>query len=69
MNGASREALAAARENLNALTDSTSVDATVLADELAAVTALLDREVSLRRVLTDPAPAGEAKAQRAGRRR
>lgn len=44
MNGASREALAAARERLDALTDSTSVDATRLADELAAVTALLDRE-------------------------
>lgn len=67
MNGASREALAAARERLDALTDSTSVDATVLADELAAVTALLDREVSLRRVLTDPAQAGEAKAELAGR--
>ncbi|MEU1293565.1 MULTISPECIES: F0F1 ATP synthase subunit delta [unclassified Streptomyces] len=62
MNGASREALAAARERLDTLTDSTSVDAGTLADELAAVTALLDREVSLRRVLTDPAQAGEAKA-------
>ncbi|MFF4904955.1 F0F1 ATP synthase subunit delta [Streptomyces sp. NPDC001260] len=62
MNGASREALAAARERLDALTDSTSADAAKLADELAAVTALLDREVSLRRVLTDPAQAGEAKA-------
>ncbi|WP_367320770.1 F0F1 ATP synthase subunit delta [Streptomyces sp. HUAS ZL42] len=62
MNGASREALAAARERLDALTDSTSVDAGTLATELAAVTALLDREVSLRRVLTDPAQAGEAKA-------
>lgn len=62
MNGASREALAAARESLTALTDSTSVDAAALADELAAVTALLEREVSLRRVLTDPAQAGEAKA-------
>lgn len=67
MNGASREALAAARERLDALTDSTSVDAASLADELAAVTALLDREVSLRRVLTDPAQAGEAKAELAGR--
>lgn len=67
MNGASREALAAARERLDALTDNTSVDATLLADELAAVTALLDREVSLRRVLTDPAQAGEAKAELAGR--
>ncbi|MGW5094393.1 F0F1 ATP synthase subunit delta [Streptomyces nodosus] len=63
MNGASREALAAARERLDALTDSTSVDATRLSDELAAVTALLDREASLRRVLTDPAQPGEAKAE------
>ncbi|MBT2675123.1 F0F1 ATP synthase subunit delta [Streptomyces sp. SD31] len=67
MNGASREALAAARERLDALTDNTSVDAAKLADELAAVTALLDREVSLRRVLTDPAQAGEAKAELAQR--
>lgn len=51
MHGASREALAAARERLDALTDSTSVDAGSLADELAAVTALLHREVSLRRHL------------------
>jgi F-type H+-transporting ATPase subunit delta len=65
--GASREALAAARERLDALTDSTSADAAQLADELAAVTALLDREVSLRRVLTDPAQAGEAKAELAQR--
>jgi F-type H+-transporting ATPase subunit delta len=63
MNGASREALAAARERLDTLTDNTAVDAGRLADELAAVTALLDREVSLRRVLTDPAQAGEAKAE------
>ncbi|MET9624437.1 MULTISPECIES: F0F1 ATP synthase subunit delta [unclassified Streptomyces] len=67
MNGASREALAGARESLDALTDNTSVDAAKLAGELAAVTALLDREVSLRRVLTDPAQAGEAKAELAGR--
>ncbi|MFF4508658.1 F0F1 ATP synthase subunit delta [Streptomyces sp. NPDC001401] len=67
MNGASREALAAARERLDALTDSTSADAAKLADELAAVTALLHREVSLRRVLTDPAQAGEAKAELAQR--
>ncbi|MQS37472.1 F0F1 ATP synthase subunit delta [Streptomyces katsurahamanus] len=67
MNGASREALAAARESLDALTDNTSVDAAKLAEELAAVTALLHREVSLRRVLTDPAQAGEAKAELAGR--
>ncbi|WP_316745311.1 F0F1 ATP synthase subunit delta [Streptomyces sp. MK7] len=62
MTGASREALTAARERLDALTDATSVDAAKLADELAAVTALLDREAGLRRVLTDPAQPGEAKA-------
>lgn len=67
MNGASRDALAAARESLDALTDNTSVDVAKLAEELAAVTALLNREVSLRRVLTDPAQAGEAKAELAGR--
>jgi len=62
MSGASREARAAARERLTALTDSTSVDATALADELAQVTALLEREVALRRVLTDPSQEGERKA-------
>ncbi|CAO0831338.1 ATP synthase subunit b [Streptomyces microflavus] len=40
MNGASREALAAARERLDALTDNTSVDAAALAEDLASVTAL-----------------------------
>ncbi|AZP20444.1 F0F1 ATP synthase subunit delta [Streptomyces aquilus] len=65
--GASREATASARERLDALTDNTSVNAGTLAEELAAVTALLDREVSLRRVLTDPAQAGEAKAELAQR--
>lgn len=67
MNGASRTALAQAKERLDALTDSTSVDTVKFADELAAVTALLDREVSLRRVLTDPAQPGEAKAELVGR--
>lgn len=67
MNGASREALAAARERLDALADNTSVNATRLADELAAVTGLLDREGALRRALTDPAQPGEAKAALAGR--
>ena len=62
MIGASREALAAGRENLESLTDNTSVDAARVAEELAAVTVLLDREVSLRRVLTDPARSGQDKA-------
>ncbi|MEW1721890.1 F0F1 ATP synthase subunit delta [Streptomyces sp. NPDC093109] len=64
--GASRTALTAARERLDALTDSTSVDVAELSEELSAVTVLLDREVSLRRVLTDPARSGEAKAELAG---
>ncbi|MDH6112816.1 F-type H+-transporting ATPase subunit delta [Kitasatospora sp. MAP12-15] len=62
MIGASREALAAGRENLESLTDNTSVDAAKLAEELASVTDLLDREVSLRRVLTDPSRSGQDKA-------
>jgi F-type H+-transporting ATPase subunit delta len=67
MNGASREALGAARDRLDALTDNTSVDAAGLGDELAAVTALLDRESTLRRALTDPAQPAEAKAHLARR--
>ncbi|SEO22598.1 F0F1 ATP synthase subunit delta [Actinacidiphila rubida] len=67
MNGASREALASAREQLDALTDNTSVDVAKLADELAAVTVLLDRESTLRRALTDPAQPGDAKAALAQR--
>ncbi|MDH6116337.1 F0F1 ATP synthase subunit delta [Kitasatospora sp. GAS204B] len=62
MIGASREALAAGRENLDSLTDNTSVDAAKLAEELGSVTVLLDREVSLRRVLTDPSRSGQDKA-------
>ncbi|MDT0307167.1 F0F1 ATP synthase subunit delta [Streptomyces sp. DSM 44917] len=62
MSGASRDALEAARERLDALADNTGVDAAALAADLAAVTALLDREASLRRVLTDPAQDGERKA-------
>jgi F-type H+-transporting ATPase subunit delta len=60
--GASREAMSAGRENLDSLTDNTSVDAGKLAEELSSVTALLDREVSLRRVLTDPSRSGQDKA-------
>jgi F-type H+-transporting ATPase subunit delta len=63
VNGASRDALGAARERLDALTDNASVDAKKLADELASVTALLHREGTLRRALTDPAQSGEAKAE------
>jgi F-type H+-transporting ATPase subunit delta len=64
---ASREARAAARERLSLLADSTSGDVTALAEELAGVTALLDRETALRRVLTDPSQPGEPKAELLGR--
>lgn len=67
MMGASREALSSARDSLNALVDSTGVAPATLADELASVTELLDREVALRRVLTDPSQPGEGKAELIGR--
>ncbi|WP_049574614.1 F0F1 ATP synthase subunit delta [Streptomyces sp. SBT349] len=67
MMGASREALEAARERLDALADNTRVDPSALASDLAAVTALLDRETALRRVLTDPAQPGQGKADLVGR--
>jgi F-type H+-transporting ATPase subunit delta len=67
MNGASREALAAARERLDTLVGTPDTDPAVLAEELTAVVALLDGEVSLRRVLTDPARSGDTKAQLIGR--
>ncbi|TDC21777.1 F0F1 ATP synthase subunit delta [Streptomyces sp. 8K308] len=67
MIGASREAVEAARERLDALTDNTRVDVAALAADLAAVTALLDRETALRRLLTDPAQPGEGKADLVGR--
>lgn len=52
---ASRESLATANSSLDDLIDrSSAADLGTLADELAAVTALLDRQVGLRRALADP---------------
>ncbi|WP_042373567.1 F0F1 ATP synthase subunit delta [Streptacidiphilus neutrinimicus] len=62
MSGSTRQSTAAARERLEALTDNTSVDLAALAGDLLDVTRVLDREVSLRRILTDPATPGQAKA-------
>lgn len=62
MRGASRESLAAARESLAALTEVPATDVTALSDDLAAIAALLGAEVSLRRLLTDPARPGAARA-------
>ena len=63
MRGASRESLAAARESLAALTEVPTTDVTALSDDLAAIAALLGSEVSLRRLLTDPARPGDARAE------
>ena len=63
MRGASRESLAAARESLTALTEVPTTDVTALSDDLAAIAALLVGEVSLRRLLTDPARPGEERAR------
>jgi F-type H+-transporting ATPase subunit delta len=54
MQGASRDALKTARENLDVLIRVPGADLDVLADELFAVVAILDREGALRRALTDP---------------
>ncbi|MEU8132204.1 F0F1 ATP synthase subunit delta [Streptodolium elevatio] len=62
MQGASRDSIAAARERLDALAQSTGADMPVLAEDLHSVVLLLDRTVVLRRVLTDPARSGESRA-------
>jgi F-type H+-transporting ATPase subunit delta len=62
VSGSTRQSTAAARERLEALTDNTSVDLAALSSDLLDVTRVLDREVSLRRILTDPAAPGQAKA-------
>ncbi len=63
MSNATRQSNAAARERLEALTDSSSVDTSALAADLLAVTGVLDREIGLRRTLTDPGITGERKAE------
>jgi F-type H+-transporting ATPase subunit delta len=62
VSNATRQSNAAARERLEALTDSASVDLKALGADLLAVTGVLDREVGLRRTLTDPATSGQRKA-------
>ncbi|WP_034265823.1 F0F1 ATP synthase subunit delta [Actinospica robiniae] len=62
MRGASGESLAAAREALAALTSVPTTDVTALSDDLAAIAGLFGREISLRRLLTDPARSGDQRA-------
>jgi F-type H+-transporting ATPase subunit delta len=62
LQGASRTSLAAATERLDAIVEPSRSDPLALGEELFSVVRLLDREISLRRVLSDPAQPGEAKA-------
>ena len=62
MLGASRDALAAAQDRLEALLGTAGVDPTGLADDLFSVTTLLAGNPGLRRALTDPAKPAAARA-------
>ncbi|MDQ1627295.1 MAG: F-type H+-transporting ATPase subunit delta [Actinomycetota bacterium] len=63
LQGASRDSYAAARETLATLVQAASTDLLELADQLFAVTEVLDREGALRRALTNPARSGDARAE------
>jgi F-type H+-transporting ATPase subunit delta len=65
MRGSSRASLAAAKEQLAAIT-AAGADPGRLGDELFAVTGLLDAEPALRRTLADPTREARAKASLAG---
>jgi F-type H+-transporting ATPase subunit delta len=63
MQGVSRESLAEAQRRLErSLGQGEAGTAASVAEDLAAVIGLLDREISLRRVLTDPAASGDRKS-------
>lgn len=62
MQGATRDALVTARENLDALIRAGDVDLDELGDELFAVVSVLDREGALRRALTDPGRSADDRA-------
>jgi F-type H+-transporting ATPase subunit delta len=61
MQGSSRASLAAGRERLDAATTARGSEPMELADDLLAVTSLLDSHASLRRALTDPGRDGETR--------
>jgi F-type H+-transporting ATPase subunit delta len=60
MHGASRESFAAARAELDGLTDASALAAA--ADEILAVAGVLAREPRLRRALSDPSRSGEERS-------
>ena len=55
MQGASREALAAGADRLDALTSAPGADIAAVADGLSAVSVAFGKDAALRRMLTDPA--------------
>jgi F-type H+-transporting ATPase subunit delta len=61
LQGASRESLKSARETLGALIRSGDTDLSAVSDDLFSLTALLDRELPLRRALTDQSRDGDAR--------
>ncbi|MGZ4593075.1 MAG: F0F1 ATP synthase subunit delta [Actinomycetes bacterium] len=63
MQGVSRGSLASARTTLDTLVRAGDTDLLALADQLFAITVVLDREAGLRRALTDPARDGDARAE------
>jgi F-type H+-transporting ATPase subunit delta len=62
MQGASRGALAAGADRLDALTSVAGADLTALADDLSAVAVAFGKDTSLRRMLTDPARPAQVRA-------
>ena len=67
MQGVSRESLAAAEEQLDALLGTAGTDGTAIGQAMFAVVDLLDANVSLRRALTDPSNEADAKSGLIGR--
>lgn len=63
MQGGSRDSLAALRDDLSTVLRSGDLDRAGLAAELFDVSAVLDREKTLRRVLTDPSRTEDARAE------
>lgn len=63
LQGVSRASLTEARDNLSALVRAGDADLSALGDGLFDVVALLDREGSLRRALTDPSRSGDDRAE------
>ena len=62
MQGASREALAAGADRLDALTSVAGADIAGIADDLSAVAVAFGKDASLRRMLTDPARPAQVRA-------